>query len=460
MVTLLTLLKRLLSATVCVVALMAMIVGAFAVGMLITVNIVGQAEIRQRHGERGDTYLLYLTPEYVVHDTKARGLLDHADLATLAEQVPQLNAIALWDSRTISGVELKARAVDPPGATFAIQPMLGRVTPALKDVMGLGLAQGRFINDTDLQRNRPVCVIGARLHKRLGGGQVIGEKLSVDMIVSDGTRPIRVTETYTIVGVLQTELPLLAALTLDDRALWHIVPRLIDMPRSEQPHSMLGIKAFHALQREQLAFGRLAINESVFIPWTGDDRVLPLAPNTLIYISVSVPADPGSRRQVLDQETMIAERAGVPADPCEKCSDALCALDQIPYYMPQELMNVINEIRAVLRASLGDGKLFQFLHLEVLGDPVRFDLRWLNRLLGTIILIVFVLCLISIVAVVTLSRITASGQETANATDMLSSHIRPNIFARYTRTCLFSVALPAIAGVAFSYWLVTKVMLW
>ena len=68
-----------------------------------------------------------------------------------------------------------------------------------------------------------------------------------------------------------------------------------------------------------------------------------------------------------------------PVDPCEKCPDALCALNQISYYMPQELMNVINELRTVLRTRLGDGKLFQFLYLEALGDPIRFDLRWLNR---------------------------------------------------------------------------------
>ncbi|MBS3887594.1 MAG: ABC transporter permease [Dethiobacter sp.] len=439
---------------------MTLIVGASAVGMLITVNMVGQAEIRQRYGERGGTYLLYLMPKYVVVNTKARGLLDNTDLAVLAEQMPQINAIALWDSRTISDVELKARAGSPSGAIFTMQAMLSRVTPALKDVMGLGLTQGRFINDVDLQRNRSVCVIGARLHKRLGGRQVIGKQLSINMIVSDGTRPIRVTETYTIVGVLQAELPLLAALPLDDKALWHIVPSLVDMPRSGHPHGMPGIKAFQALQREQLAFGRLAINDTVFIPWKGDDRALSLAPDTLVYLSVSVPAVPVSRIQVLDQETMIAEQAMVTVDPCEKCPDALCALNQISHYMPQELMNVIDELRTVLRARLGDGKLFQFLHLEALGDPIRFDLRWLNRLLGAIILTCLVLCLISIVSVVVLSKITVSDQETAEASGVLSKHIRPNCLTIYSRICLFSVAFAVIASSLFSYWLVTMVLLW
>ncbi len=124
MVTLLALLlekcKRLPLATACAVAVLTTTVGVFAVVMAVSVNTAGQVEIQQRRAESGETYLLYLTPEYVVHDTKDRGSLDHADLTALVGQVPQLNSVALWDSRSISGVKLGSKVWPPPGATFAM----------------------------------------------------------------------------------------------------------------------------------------------------------------------------------------------------------------------------------------------------------------------------------------------------------------------------------------------------
>ncbi len=455
------LLKRLLLLTASAMGLLGVAIGVFAVVMLITVNAAGQAEIRQGREETGDTHLLYLRPEYLVGDTQTRGLVTHADITALEEQVPYINAVALWDRRNVSSVELGGRGVPPPGATFSPALLLGKVKPALKEVMGLRLSDGRFIDAMDLQYNRLVCVIGARLYTRLGGAQVIGGELTIKKIRVDGAHPIRVTETYTIVGVLQAELPLLEALPLSDRAFWKIVPRLFDRPWPGRGRGMYNLRAFHALQREQSALGRLAINDSVFIPWMGDNRAPMVAPDTLVYLSVSVPAVPGSRRPVLDAETMAPARAELSPAPCEKCDDDLCRVSPIPYYMPQGLLDVANEMRAVLRARLGDDMLFQFLHMETLGDPVRFELRWLNRLLGVIIMAGFVLWSIPVIAGVYPSRMPTNGQGSAQANGTRNERqIRPRRFSGYARLCLFSAAIAAISGAAFSYWLVVMVLLW
>lgn len=438
------------------VAFLAMTTGAFALVMLITVNAVGQAEILRSRDDRGQTYLLYLVPKHIARSTQARGTLDNADLAAL-EALPQVNAIALWERRTVARVELRQRGFPPSDATFVMPPMLGRVNPALKDVMGLRLADGRFIDAVDLQHNRPVCVIGARLHRRLGGGRVIGEELTIETIGLDGSRPSRVTETFSVVGVLQEELPLLAALQLSDRSLWNSLPRLIDGPRPGQH----GTRAFEALQREQLVISRLAINDTVFIPWTANDRIPPLTSDTLVYLSVSVPNAPGSLRPIIDQETMEPALWAVPSEPGEEREDAARAGSLLPYYMPQGLMDVVNAMRAVLRSRLGEDKLFQFMHMETLGDAIRFELRWLNRLLGAIIIASLFLSSVPLIAGAAILGPAVTRLELKSGEDALKGRgIRRKAFYGYTGVCVFSLAVAIVAGAVLSYWLVTRVLLW
>jgi len=386
------------------------------------------------------------------------------DIAALAEAVPLLDAFALWDVQNVMRVELGQKYYPPSDATFAMTPTVGKVTPALKEVMGLGLADGRFISTADLQYNRPVCVIGAGMHRRLGGGQVIGEELAIKMLKWDGTYRSRVQQTFTIVGVLQPELPLLAALPVSDMARWALFPHLINSPRPGQLHGMAyGMRAFQALQRQQLVLSRLiGIDEAVFIPWTADGDVPAPTAGTLVYLSVSVPDAPGSRRLLLDQETMEAGRAKTAADPCEECEDACRAGALVlQYHMPQGLLDVANDMRAVLRSRLGEDRLFQFMWMETLGDTIRFELRWLNWLLGAIIIAGLFLGSIPLMAGTALLRRTTSAAGPTSGEDVLQvRRTRPDALSAYTRMCLFSVGVTVIAGGVLSYWLVTRVLRW
>jgi len=206
----------------------------------------------------------------------------------------------------------------------------------------------------------------------------------------------------------------------------------------------------------------IGINEAVFIPWTADGDVPALTAGTLVYLSVSVPNAPGSRRPLLDQETMEAGLAKAPSDPCEECEDACRADALVPqYHMPQGLLDVVSDLRAVLRSRLGDDRLFQFVHMETLGDTIRFELRLLNRLLGAVIIAGLFLGSIPLMAGTAHLRRTTSAAGPTSGEDVLQgAGARPKALSAYTRMCLFSVGIAIIAGGVLSYWLVTRVLLW
>jgi hypothetical protein len=129
--------------------------------------------------------------------------------------------------------------------------------------------------------------------------------------------------------------------------------------------------------------------------------------------------------------------------------------------MPKGLLEVADEIRAVLRSRLGNDRLFQFMHMETVGDDIRFELRWLNRLLGAIIVPSLLLCPIALMAGVAVLRRTVNGREPARAEEQpKEGGPGPNTFAGYTRICLLAVAASVIAAGMLSYWLVTRVLLW
>lgn len=322
----------LLRKRVCVAVLLTITIGFSATVILLSVNEAGKAEILRGNKHDGETYLLYLVPKFFAQNAKDSGALSHKDVTVLEDRVPQIKDIALWSRKNLFGVQLGGKEYPPRDATTAMMPMLDRVTPALKEVMGLELIKGRFIKNIDLCNSRPICVIGGRLHKRLGGGNVIGEELTVETIGTDASLS---REVFTIVGVLQEELPVLAA--LPDKVFWDIVPYFIDLPKPTN-----SIKAFQALQREQLVLSRLAVNDTVFVPWSTGSSLASLIPCTLVYIRVSLPSNIGRGEYVVDQETMAPRQEKVCSASCQEC---VGAFSSILYYMPQGLMEVSEEIR-------------------------------------------------------------------------------------------------------------------
>ncbi|MDP3487820.1 MAG: ABC transporter permease [Bacillota bacterium] len=332
------------------IAILAMLVGSCAATSLVYLKSATRTIATGHRQVKSETHLLYLQPYFFAPSLQERGVLTYEDVMELKQSVPEIEHISIWDRGGLVQMGFRDKVYPDWQAKHKVAPIVGAVTPQLQDVFGLELLEGRFISERDVQDRRRFCVIGGKIHERLGGGNVIGEALSLDMLSSDG---LRTREIFIIVGVLKNRLPLYAP--LPDRVFYELIPYVLKVPTKD----ISSYQTARAIQREQLAAANFALNESVLLPYMAEYADQALSPSATIYLQVNVSGD-NSSGFVLDRESMIGK-------------DVEHNLGPASSYWPQGVAEAGGKIREVLRARVGSDKVFQFLYQGTYSDYLRLQ---------------------------------------------------------------------------------------
>lgn len=431
----------------CLLILLTIIIGVCALLLLFSINEAGKNEILKNIKKEGNGHLLSLVPELFTQDGKESGILSHNDITLLKNRVPQVEEIALWDFKNISGVKIEQREYPPEGFSYAMTPMISGITPEFRKVMDIELKDGRFINETDLIYKRRVCVVGGSMYERLGKGKIIGKTLIAKNRTEDGAEE---DVKFTIIGVIQKKMPLFAS--LPDRVLHStVLPLLFNSPNN--------IKSFQKYQR---ASSSLPINDSIYIPWgvwvdmgfaKEKNPFYPssFSPSTLIPIKVKIPEGEGIGKFIKDEENII------------KSEEEIHSSDDsdLFYYLPEKIKEVCDKMRKVLKKRYGDDKTFVFSYNGSFIDEIEVQISESNKLLGIVAGITLLLSGIILTSMMLLSihkRVNEIGVRRAFGAR------RRDIFLQFLAegAILYSIgiAIGIVAGGLASYLIIVKVLSW
>ena len=347
----------------CLLILLTIIIGVCSLLFLFSVNEAGKREVLKTIKKGGGGHLISLDPNFYIQSGKKAGILSYNEIILLNNRVSQIEDIALWASKNIGSVKIGQREYPPEGFSYAMGSMLSGVTPEFKKVMDVELREGRFINKVDLIYKRRVCLVGGKIYERLGGGKITGKTLRANVLREDGTEE---EVKFTIIGVLHKKMPLIAS--LPDRVLYDTaMPLLSNNIKSSQQY--------------ERAFSSLAVNDSIFIPWTlwmdfikEEDSLPPssLAP-CFIYIKVKVPQDIGNLIKDEEYSNLLQQE--------EHSSHDTSFL----YYLPEKIKEVCDKIRKVLKERMGKDKIFIFSYNGTFMDEIKIQLKEANKLLVIIV---------------------------------------------------------------------------
>jgi ABC-type antimicrobial peptide transport system permease subunit len=364
----------------CLLILLTIVTGICALLLLFSINEAGKKEVLKGIKKAGNSHLLFLAPTIFTQDRNEYGILSYHDITLLKNSLPQIEKIALWDQMNICSVKVDNREYPSEGASYAMMPMMSGITPEFKKVMDIKLKEGRFINKTDLSYKRRVCMIGGRLYERLGRGKVIGKTLIVKAFIKDGT-----TEEvkFTIIGVLYRKIPLFAS--VPDRVFMHTAPFLF---KTSNKFS----NKVSAFPKEQRVISNLAMNDSLYIPWSvwmDFDFIKErfslsgssLPPSTLIPIKAKIPETEGIGKFVKDEEyaNLMQQETHSGCTTHSGCEDTDYSF---LYYLPQGIKEVCDKIRKVLKGRYGKDKAFIFSYGGTFIDEIKIQTRESNKLLG------------------------------------------------------------------------------
>ncbi len=370
----------------CVLILLIIATGVCALLLLFSINEAGKKEILKGIKEKGNSHLLSFDSTFFTQSGKEGGILSHHDIALL-KRIPQIEKIALWRFKNIFTIKIDNIEYPPEDASYSVAPGMSGITPEFRDVMDIELKDGRFINRTDLSYKRRVCVVGGKLYERLGGGKIIGKTLIANVPIGDSDEEeIRLT----IIGVLHKKIPLFAS--VPDRAFMNITPLLFNALNKSSDK----IEVSKSFQKYQRVFSSLAINDSLFIPWTVwmdfmEEKYLlsssSLPPYTQIPIKVRIPEGEGIGKYVKDEEFAKLEQES------HSCSDSDCehSASSFLYYFPEKIKEVCDKIRKVLKERWGKDKIFAFTYSGIFIDEIETQVRESNKLLGIIMAVALLL---------------------------------------------------------------------
>jgi len=328
--------------------------------LYISVQAAVQLSILARGTAGASTHLLMMELRPVDPNGVASISLTYEDLKPLPSLVPAVTDFTVWSTRSISQIYLRGQAYydrqlrREPGIVHHLptRPLLGVVPPQMKSVFGLSLQQGRFISADDVRKGARVAVIGPEIHTQLGGGDVVGE--GITLTLKHGSGP-ETAEYYTVVGVLCHRMPLLATLFRSrNETVRLLLNRMFRVPMDD-PTS---IATAQAVQREQLAFGNRVLNISVLVPLSSatQELFLPLPP--IIYFVVNVPEE---------------NRGDLMRDPVSHS------------YFPRGIAEINDKIRAALLPKIGLDYNLLFLHQGTFADYLRVSVRPALWILGRIV---------------------------------------------------------------------------
>jgi len=226
----------------------------------------------------------------------------------------------------------------------------------MESTFGLSLKYGRFITDDDVRNGARVAVIGPEIHARFGGGDVIGEGITLTLIEQPfpGTFENYIAH-YTIVGALGHRMPLLSAMFNSRRETVRLLlGRILHVPLDD-PES---IETAQAVQREQLIIANTALNVSVLVPRASEAQEAVVSSPPLIYFTVDLPEE--ARGELVR--------------------------DQVSHsYFPRGIAEINDKIRAALLPSVGPDYKLLFLYQGTFADYLRVQARPVLWILGWIV---------------------------------------------------------------------------
>jgi len=166
-------------------SVLGVVCGVMAVMSMISTGEGAKEEVLQQIEEMGITNIyinrLALTKEQLqsAREKRSYGLSWH-DVGRLREGGLFFKEVAA----------LREVAATPLGTRRTILPKIVLCTASYEKVMGLALAEGRFLHDRDMAARSMVCVLGARIAQALGSDGRIGSTLRIGDAL------------YTVVGIL------------------------------------------------------------------------------------------------------------------------------------------------------------------------------------------------------------------------------------------------------------------
>ena len=152
--------------------MLGVIIGVAAVIVMMSVSAGTEATIAEQINSLGAN-LIFVSPYFTRGGPGAGGnmpSLVYSDAEAIAEQIPSVVGVAVEQQ---TNATVKVGNVNLDGVTI-----LG-TTPDFPSVRDVGVADGRFFNETELEREAKVAVLGSSLAQELfGDSDPIGQKVT------------------------------------------------------------------------------------------------------------------------------------------------------------------------------------------------------------------------------------------------------------------------------------------
>ncbi len=163
-----------------------------------------------------DVFQLY--PMIENKEGERTGFIADEDLIIIKRRCKHVRKIAMTIFSNNFGADIRIVEKNRKKELGGLVTVLG-ILPDYKEIMGLKLVGGRFINDLDIKKRRRVCVLGYYTYLRCGGKKCIGKSIEILGPIPLDNQGIPkgessyLPERFTIIGALQRRFPLALPLT-------------------------------------------------------------------------------------------------------------------------------------------------------------------------------------------------------------------------------------------------------
>ncbi len=416
--------------------LFSIIIGVCSLLLLFSINEASEKEIVKNIKKGAGNHTIFLSQKVYTersHDgelKKPAGFLSFNDLRVLKNSYREVKRISLESSKEIEYAKVEKR--EYPSSKFAfMSPEISGVTPEYKEMNGLNLMSGRFINNTDILYKRRVCVLGSAVYEGLGVKKIIGKSLITKNPDSK----------FTIVGVLHRKMPLFTF--LPSNVCWNSLMAKENSDKTERK------------------IGALLINDRIFIPHTTwidltkgiDTKMKELYGSLLTHLSLPLPTDiyiqinlpeGGKKKMIEDEENLMifgeAKRS---------------------FLIDERLKESIDKMRRILRKRYGENKYFLFYDYGSLINEINDQIEESNKLLwitALFSLLLFGIILASIMLLSVHNRISEIGVRRAFGAK------KKDIFFQFLKEGLNlymkGIIIGLAVGLIVSYIFIVKIVAW
>ncbi len=376
-------------------------IGVLCLILVFAINEGGKREIVKTIKEKGDVFSVVLNPYIWISKEKRDGTLSFNDLNLIKRSCPEVKEICFISA--VSFNEMRIGNKQYKQEYFSAFPTICGTLPDWMKVKNMRLKEGRFINKTDLQYKRRICVLAGEIPRFLGKN-VLLYRGEIPIGVVDGITPKAkdligkklITKNpdgeFTIVGILEKKMPLFTSLPeeMANRMVSQEISEDGTVPNQDKPD----IKSILEKSRKGDA---LETNYDIYIPFSTwqdfskdiniskismggislQNKILnghlfsssTLPPRTFIHLLLDISFEKGDKwKFIVDKE--IAKIFGKFAEE----------------HIPEILEKPLNKIRKVLRKRYGEDKCFFLRYSGSLIDELRDEIEDSNKLLGIVLL--------------------------------------------------------------------------